>query len=80
MAKIIIDENEYDSENMSDDAKAQFKALQFVSNELNRLQLQSAALQTARLAYESALKGLIGEESDKVLDEAGGTLSFEGLD
>ncbi len=43
MTKIIIDEIEYDSENMSDDAKAQLKALQFVSNELNRLQLQSAS-------------------------------------
>ena len=82
MTKVIIDEIEYDSENMSDDAKAQLKALQFVSDELNRLQLQSAALQTARHAYANALKGLIGEEPDEALDEAGagGLVSFEGVD
>ncbi len=80
MTKIIIDEIEYDSENMSDDAKAQLKALQFVSNELNRLQLRIAALQTAQHAYSNALKGLIGEESDVALGKAGGTISFEGLD
>ena len=80
MAKIIIDEIEYDSENMSDEAKAQIKALQFISNEINRLQLQSAALQTAQHAYSNALKGLIGGESDEGLDETGGSISFEGVD
>jgi Arc/MetJ family transcription regulator len=61
-------------------AKVQLKGLQSVSSELNRLQLQRAALQTARHAYANALKELIGEDSDEVLGEVGGTNSFEGLD
>jgi hypothetical protein len=56
MAKITIDEKEYETDDMSDEAKAQLQSLQFVDNEIAREQLKTAALQTARNAYAQALQ------------------------
>lgn len=56
MAKITIDEKEYEIDDMSDEAKAQLQSLQFVTAELERLKLKAAALQTAQIAYSKALK------------------------
>jgi hypothetical protein len=56
MAKITIDENEYETDDMSDEAKAQLQSLQFVDNEIAREQSKIAALQTARNAYAQALQ------------------------
>lgn len=57
--KITIDGKEYESDTLSDDAKAQLLSLQFVDNELQRLQATGAALQTARMAYANALKAAL---------------------
>ena len=56
MATITIDGKDYDLESLSAPAKAELTSLQFVDQELARLQLQAAALQTARNAYAAALK------------------------
>lgn len=56
MAKISIDDVNYDTEKLSDEAKAQLVSIQYVDQELARLQAQAAALQTARIAYVNALK------------------------
>lgn len=56
MAKITIDEKEYETDDMSDGAKAQLQSIQFVDNELARVQLTAAALQTARNSYAQALQ------------------------
>jgi hypothetical protein len=56
MPIIKIDNIEYDSDKLSGEAKAQLISLQFCDQELARLQAQSAAYQTARLAYAKALK------------------------
>ena len=56
MAKITIDDKEYETDDMSEDAKAQLQSLQFVANELTRLQMKTAALQTAQNAYGKALQ------------------------
>ena len=56
MNTIKIDNVEYDIEKLSDDAKAQLVSLQFCEQELQRLQAQAAAYQTARQAYANALK------------------------
>ena len=61
MSKVTIDDKEYDTDDLSDEANAQFQSLQFVTNELTRLELKTAALHTARNAYANALK----EELDK---------------
>ena len=59
MNKITIDNIEYNFDDFSDEAKAQLVSLQFCDQELARLQAQAAALQTARIAYSNALKGLL---------------------
>jgi hypothetical protein len=59
MALIKIDGVEYDYDKFSDNAKAQLTNMQFVDNELARLQGQTAAYQTARLAYANALKAAL---------------------
>ena len=59
MAKITIDDVEYDSDNLSDNAKAQVVSLQFVQAEINRLKSQLAVYQTAATGYTAALKSEI---------------------
>jgi hypothetical protein len=53
---IQIDDKEYDLDKLSDDAKNQLVSLQFVDQELQKLNAQAAVLQTARIAYAQALK------------------------
>jgi hypothetical protein len=68
MTKITIDEKDYDVDDLSDEAKAQVVSLNFVDAELNRLQLKVAAMQTARNAYATALKSLLGENEDSEVE------------
>ena len=56
MAAITIDNIEYDTDTFSTEAKEQLQSIQFVDSELARLNAQTAVLQTARIAYGSALK------------------------
>ena len=56
MPKFKIDNTEYDTDTISDEAKAQLGSLQFVEMEIQRLQAKLAAMQTARMAYVGALK------------------------
>jgi len=55
MPSIKIDDKEYDVDTLSKEAKAQLVSLQFCDQELQRLQAQAAAYQTARMAYAKAL-------------------------
>ena len=59
MATITIDGKEYDLEKLSPETQAQIQSLQFVEAELIRLQAQIAIVQTARIAYQNALKNLL---------------------
>ena len=59
MAKITIDHVDYATEKLSDEAEAQLVSIQYVDQELARLQAQAAALQTARIAYANALKAAL---------------------
>ncbi len=56
MTTIKIDDIDYDTDKLSDEAKAQLISLQFCDQELARLQAQAAAYQTARMAYARAMK------------------------
>jgi hypothetical protein len=56
MPTIKIDDVEYDLDKLSDEAKAQLISMQFCEQELQRLQAQAAAYQTARHAYAKALQ------------------------
>ncbi len=59
MTTITIDNIEYDTDKLSDEAKAQLVSLQFCDQELARLQAQAAAIQTARIAYAKALQAAL---------------------
>jgi len=59
MSTITIDNQAYDLDTLSDDAKAQLTSMQFVDAELARLQAQTAVLQTARMAYSKALQAAL---------------------
>jgi hypothetical protein len=56
MATITIDGAEYDTDNLSESAKAQVVSLQFVQQELARLEAQIAVYRTAEAGYAKALK------------------------
>jgi hypothetical protein len=62
MSIITIDEKEYDTDALSDEAKAQIVSLQFVDQELQRLNAQATVLQAARVAYSKALSYLLGNK------------------
>lgn len=59
MPTIKIDNADYDLDSLSEDAKAQLQSIQFVDQELAKLQMQVAAMQTARNAYVNALKAAL---------------------
>lgn len=59
MPTIKIDNVDYDLDSLSEDAKAQLQSIQFVDQELARLQARVAAMQTARNAYLNALKAAL---------------------
>lgn len=59
MPTIKIDNIDYDLGSLSDDAKAQLASIQFVDQELAKLQAQTAVMQTARAAYVNALKAAL---------------------
>ena len=62
MAIITIDGKDYDTETLSDEVKAQLTSVQFVDQELARLNAQAAVMQTARIAYAKALNDALGTD------------------
>ena len=55
MAKVNINGSEFDTDNMSDEAKNQLVMLQFTDAEIRRLEGQLAVYRTAKNAYSKAL-------------------------
>ena len=74
MPIIKIDNVDYDTDTLSNEAKAQLVSLQFCDQELQRLQLQTAAYQTARLAYAKALQASLPTPLEQA--QASETLQF----
>lgn len=64
MSTISIDNVEYETESMSDEAVANLKSIQFVDGELARLNAQVSVMTTARIAYATALQRQLNGESD----------------
>lgn len=56
MPKITVDGVEYNSEDLSDNGKAQLASLQFLDVQLAKLKNEISVYQTAKSAYLSALK------------------------
>ena len=55
MPKITVDGIEYNSEDLTDNGKAQLASLQFLEVQITRLQNEIAVYQTAKNAYITAL-------------------------
>lgn len=56
MPKITVDGIEYNTEDLSDNGKAQLASLQFLEVQMKKLKAEIAVYQTARCAYVTALK------------------------
>ena len=69
MPKIKIDDIEYNSEDLSDNGKAQLASLQFLDAQMNQLQSEIAVYQTARAAYSSALQAELDKLSETEPDK-----------
>lgn len=56
MPKITVDDIEYNTEDLSDNGKAQLASLQFLEVQMSKLRNEIAVYQTAKNAYVTALK------------------------
>lgn len=56
MPNITIDGKNFEFESLPDECKGQLGALRYVDAEIQRLQAQLAAMQTARNTYAQAVK------------------------
>jgi hypothetical protein len=56
MPKVTVDGIEYNSEDLSDNGKAQLASLQFLEQQMAKLNKEISVYQTARAAYAQALK------------------------
>ena len=56
MPRINIDGIEYNTEDLTENGKAQLASLQFLEAQMGKLKLELAVYQTSRNAYSDALK------------------------
>ena len=61
MPKVTLDGIEYNTEDLSDNGKAQLASLQFLEAQMNKLKSEIAVYQTARNSYVAALKAELEE-------------------
>lgn len=59
MTTIVIDNKEYDTDQLSEEAKQNLISLQFVQNEIKKMQAQIAVFKKAEAGYAKTLKDLI---------------------
>jgi len=64
MPKITVDGVEYNTEDLSDNGKAQLASLQFLEVQMNKLQNEISVFQTAKGAYVAALKVELEKTAD----------------
>ena len=65
MPKITVDDVDYNTEDLTDNGKAQLASLQFLEVQMRKLQNEWAISDTARLGYQAALKGELLKSSKK---------------
>ena len=64
MPKITVDGIEYNTEDLSDNGKAQLASLQFLEVQMTKLQNEIAVFQTAKSAYIAALKAELEKSAE----------------
>lgn len=60
MPMFTIDDVEYNTEDLSDNGKAQLASLQFLEMQMTKLKNELAVYQTAKISYINALKKELG--------------------
>ena len=76
MPMINIDNQEYDLDTLSQEAKAQLFSLQATDAEIQRLNIQLAIAQTARVVYANALRASLASKSEAPAAVPGDTIKF----
>lgn len=64
MPKITVDGIEYNTEDLTDNGKAQLASLQFLEVQMAKLKNEIAVFQTAKAAYVAALKSELEKSSE----------------
>lgn len=67
MVKITVDGVDYDTDDLSDNGKAQLASLQFLEVQMRKLKNDIAVYQTAKGAYTAALRAAL-EQSGETTD------------
>ena len=62
MAKVTINDVDYDTESLPQEALSQLQSIQFVDTEIAQLKARLAAMNTARNAYAAALQELLPQD------------------
>ena len=63
MAKITIDNKEYDTEALSEEANTRIQNIKYCEEKMNELRREMAMVQTARNAYAQALKSSLPKDA-----------------
>ena len=66
MPIITIDNKEYDTDHLSNEAKSQLSNVQLTDQEIQRLNIQLAIAQTARNTYAKALSTALAGQNDAI--------------
>ena len=64
MPKITVDGIDYNTEDLSDNGKAQLASLQFLEVQMNKIKSEIAVYQTARNSYAAALKSEVESQKE----------------
>ena len=62
MAKIVINGKEYNTDELSQEAKNNIGSLDFVQKEIRRLEAQIAVYKTAEIAYSKVLENSLDDK------------------
>jgi hypothetical protein len=65
MAKVTIDGTEYETDDMTNEAKAQLQNVAYCDRKIEDLKNEAAVLQTARRAYASSLSETLSGAAKK---------------
>lgn len=64
MPKLTVDGIEYNTEDLTDNGKAQLASLQFLEVQMKKLQNEIVVFQTAKATYVAALKAELDKNTD----------------
>ncbi|MER3352800.1 MAG: DUF6447 family protein [Hoeflea sp. D1-CHI-28] len=68
MAKVTIDGTEYETDEMSSEAKAQIQNVMYCDRKLEDLKNEAAVMRTARNAYAHSLKQMLSGDTAESIE------------